>query len=75
MAKRTFAFVQLDVFTNRPLEGNQLAVFTDARGFSDDEMQKLARETNLSRDHFYLSARLPIDRAPGRPQGTDLHGE
>ena len=47
MANRTFSFVQLDVFTNRPLEGNQLAVFTDARGLSDDEMQKLARETNL----------------------------
>ena len=46
MAKRTFAFVQLDVFTDRPLEGNQLAVFTDARGLSEEEMQKLARETN-----------------------------
>jgi len=42
MAKRTFDFVQLDVFTNRPLEGNQLAVFPDARGLSDEEMQKLA---------------------------------
>ena len=47
MPKREFPFVQLDVFTSRPLEGNQLAVFTDARGLSDDEMQKLARETNL----------------------------
>src|SRR5208283_2859400 len=47
MSTRKFGFVQLDVFTSRPLEGNQLAVFSDARGLSDDEMQKLARETNL----------------------------
>ena len=32
MPQRTFSFVQLDVFTSRPLEGNQLAVFSDARG-------------------------------------------
>ena len=54
MANRTFSFVQLDVFTSRPLEGNQLAVFTDARGLSDQEMQKLARETNLSETTFIL---------------------
>ena len=52
MPKRKFSFVQLDVFTSRPLEGNQLAVFSDARGLSDDEMQKLARETNLVGDHL-----------------------
>ena len=32
MTKREFSFVQLDVFTSRPLEGNQLAVFLDAAG-------------------------------------------
>jgi trans-2,3-dihydro-3-hydroxyanthranilate isomerase len=51
---RRFAFVQLDVFTSRPLEGNQLAVFTDARGLSDDEMQALAKEMNLSETTFIL---------------------
>ena len=54
MTKREFSFVQLDVFTSRPLEGNQLAVFTDARGLTDDEMQKLARETNLCETTFIL---------------------
>ena len=65
MANRTFSFVQLDVFTNRPLEGNQLAVFTDARGLSDQEMQKLARETNLSETTFIL----PRDAATEQREG------
>ncbi len=51
---RRFAVVHLDVFTSRPLEGNQLAVFTDARGLSDDEMQALAKEMNLSETTFIL---------------------
>ncbi len=51
---RRFAFVQLDVFTARPLEGNQLAVFTDARGLSDAEMQALAKEMNLSETTFIV---------------------
>lgn len=50
--KRHFSFVQADVFTAVPLEGNQLAVFTDARGLSDSEMQALAREMNLSETTF-----------------------
>jgi predicted PhzF superfamily epimerase YddE/YHI9 len=36
---RRYPYVLLDVFTHNPLEGNQLAVFTDARGLSDAEMQ------------------------------------
>ena len=60
-----FAFVQLDVFTNRPLEGNQLAVFTDARGLSDDEMQKLARETNLSETTFIFPRDPEIEQREG----------
>ena len=65
MTKRKFSFVQLDVFTSRPLEGNQLAVFTDARGLSDDEMQKLARETNLCETTFILPREEAIERAEG----------
>ncbi len=49
---RKFSFVQVDVFTSQPLEGNQLAVFTDARGLSDAEMQGLAKEMNLSETTF-----------------------
>lgn len=47
-----FAYVLLDVFTDTPLEGNQLAVFTDARGVPERDMQRLARELNLSESVF-----------------------
>ncbi len=65
MPGRKFSFVQLDVFTSRPLEGNQLAVFTDARGLSDEEMQKLARETNLCETTFILPREAAVERAEG----------
>src|ERR1700694_2997250 len=52
MAK--FRYVVVDVFTDTPLEGNQLAVFTDARGLDDRAMQALAKETNLSETVFVL---------------------
>lgn len=63
-APRRFPFVQLDVFANRPLEGNQLAVFTDARGLGDAEMQAVAREMNFSETSFVLPRPAP---APGEP--------
>ena len=47
-------FVIVDVFTDRPLAGNQLAVFTDARGVDDTTMQDLARETGFSETTFVL---------------------
>src|SRR5881628_45909 len=54
MPGRTYEFVQLDVFTQRPLAGNPLAIFTDARGLNDAEMQALAQEMNLSETTFIL---------------------
>jgi trans-2,3-dihydro-3-hydroxyanthranilate isomerase len=51
---RSFRYVVADVFTDTPLEGNPVAVFTDGRGLSDDEMQRLARELNLSESVFVL---------------------
>jgi len=51
---RAFRYVVADVFTNTPLEGNPVAVFTDGRGLSDEEMQRLARELNLSESVFVL---------------------
>ena len=50
----TFRYVVCDVFTDRPLAGNQLAVFTDAREIPDDTMQSLAREMNFSETVFVL---------------------
>jgi trans-2,3-dihydro-3-hydroxyanthranilate isomerase len=63
---RKLPFVQLDVFSSRPLEGNPLAVFSDGRGLSDQEMQALAREMNLSETTFIL----PRDAATERKHGT-----
>jgi trans-2,3-dihydro-3-hydroxyanthranilate isomerase len=51
---RRLSFVNVDVFTARALEGNQLAVFTDGTGLSTEEMQRIARETNLSETTFIL---------------------
>jgi trans-2,3-dihydro-3-hydroxyanthranilate isomerase len=50
------AYVLLDVFTDTPLEGNQLAVFADGRGLALERMQRLAREMNLSETVFVLPA-------------------
>jgi trans-2,3-dihydro-3-hydroxyanthranilate isomerase len=50
----TLRYVVADVFTDVPLAGNQLAVFTDGRGIDDETMQRLAREMNLSETVFVL---------------------
>jgi trans-2,3-dihydro-3-hydroxyanthranilate isomerase len=60
-----FDYAQVDVFAKRPLEGNQLAIFADARGLSDTEMQSLARETNLSETTFILPRAPEIERERG----------
>jgi trans-2,3-dihydro-3-hydroxyanthranilate isomerase len=56
---RRHRFVTLDVFTDTRFGGNPLAVFPDARGMSDAEMQALASEFNLSETTFVL----PPERA------------
>jgi trans-2,3-dihydro-3-hydroxyanthranilate isomerase len=65
MPERSFSFVQLDVFTRVPLEGNQLAVFPDARGLSDREMQLLAKEMNLSETTFIIPRSKDVERNDG----------
>ncbi|HEY1939869.1 MAG TPA: PhzF family phenazine biosynthesis protein [Candidatus Angelobacter sp.] len=64
--KRRLPFVQVDVFTSVPLEGNQLAVFADGSSLSDAEMQAVAKETNLSETTFIL----PRDAATERERGV-----
>ncbi len=66
MPDRTYEFVQLDVFTQTPLTGNALAVFTDARGLDDGEMQALAREMNLSETTFILPRDPAIEAQEGK---------
>jgi trans-2,3-dihydro-3-hydroxyanthranilate isomerase len=51
---KKYRFIQVDVFTDRPLEGNPLAVFPDAKGLSSGDMLAIARETNLSETTFIL---------------------
>jgi len=62
---RILDYSVLDVFAERPLEGNPLAVFHDARSLSDAEMQALARETNLSETTFIF---------PGDPETEAREG-
>lgn len=56
---RELAYSVLDVFAERALEGNALAVFHDGRGLSTEQMQALARETNLSETVFVLPSPNP----------------
>ena len=48
----SFRYVVADVFTDTPLAGNQLAVFTDARELPEEQLQPLAREINFSETTF-----------------------
>lgn len=57
--------MQLDVFTSRPFVGNSLAVFMDGRGLTDEEMQALAREMNLSETTFILPREASTERERG----------
>ena len=68
MPVRAYDFVQLDVFTQTPLAGNPLAIFTDGRGLNDAEMQALAREMNLSETTFIL----PRDPATEAREGKKV---
>jgi trans-2,3-dihydro-3-hydroxyanthranilate isomerase len=56
----THRFVIVDVFTERPFAGNQLAVFTDATQIREEDLQPLARELNFSETVFVY---------PGRGEG------
>lgn len=59
---RIYQFYQLDVFTEKAFAGNPLAVFPDAKGLSDEEMQKIASEMNLSETVFVLPSENALRR-------------
>ena len=59
----SFPYETVDVFTDRPFGGNQLAVFTDASGLSDAQMQSLAAEMNYSETTFVLPPDDPANDA------------
>jgi trans-2,3-dihydro-3-hydroxyanthranilate isomerase len=58
-----YEFVTVDVFTEQRFGGNPLAVFPDARGLSDAQMQALAGEFNLSETTFVLPPDNPQHHA------------
>jgi len=58
--RRSLKFYQADVFTAQPFGGNPVAVFPDAKGLSDDQLQQIAREMNLSETVFVFP---PLDPA------------
>jgi trans-2,3-dihydro-3-hydroxyanthranilate isomerase len=68
MPAHTYEFIQLDVFTQTALAGNPLAIFPNARGLNDAEMQALAREMNLSETTFIL----PRDAATETREGKKV---
>jgi len=89
MATR-FRYVVCDVFTNEPLAGNQLAVFTDARGIPEEQLQPLAKELKLLRDdvclpaqggrarlhaHLHAECGAPVRRAPDARHGIRARGD
>ncbi|GGA78338.1 phenazine biosynthesis protein PhzF [Edaphobacter acidisoli] len=67
-AHQAYDYSLVDVFAEQPLAGNQLAIFSDARGLTTEEMQSLARETNLSETTFIL----PRDTATEREHGVQV---
>lgn len=62
---KKLAMVQLDVFTSRALTGNALAVCLDGRGLTTEQMQALARETNLSETTFILPGEPSVEKEKG----------
>lgn len=50
--RRSLKFYQADVFTSQPFGGNPVAVFPEAQGLTDDQLQQIAREMNLSETVF-----------------------
>ena len=65
MPTRRFSMSQWDVFSANPLEGNSLAVFSDARGLTDAEMHAIAKEMNLSETTFVFPRDPQVEREHG----------
>ena len=59
---REYKFYQLDVFTQQSFQGNPLAVFPDAGDLTDEEMQQIAREMNLSETVFVSPSKKALRR-------------
>ena len=69
-----YTFVTVDVFTDKRFGGNPLAVFPDAQGLGDADMQALAAEFNLSETTFVLPPADPANTARVRSSRTSAAG-
>src|SRR5207248_1403396 len=77
VTRRRLPYVFMDVFTDRPLEGNQLAIFTDARGLSTGEMRQRDPEAGVVHDKEQIAraAGLSLNEiAPDLPVQTFTTG-
>jgi len=76
MATMRLPFMQVDVFSSQRFEGNPLAVFADGRGLTDEQMQAIAREMNLSESTFILPRDPEIEKQRGvRVRIFTVHAE
>ena len=71
-----YRYVRLDVFSNQPFTGIQLAMFPDAAGIDERRMQRIANEMAHPRNHIRVSSRGSRDRRAGshfhsNPRATD----
>lgn len=62
---RRYQMIQVDAFASKPLEGNPLAVFPNADGLTDSEMQSVAKEMNLSETTFVFRRDPATERERG----------
>ena len=75
-----YRIIYLDAFTTEPFSGNPCAVLPEADGLTDDQMQKIACETNLSETAFVLpSGNVTLTAAmfsgtPSRSVSGHRHG-
>jgi len=67
-----YRYVVVDVFTDAPLTGNQLAVFTDARELPEGQLQALAREMNFSETVFVYPSEIAHARIRIFTPGVEL---
>src|SRR5262249_44675162 len=74
-AGRNLRYAQVDVFTDRPLTGNQLAVFLDPKDVSADEMIAITREMGFSESTFVFPAEIPGTDFRVRIFGLNVSGE
>jgi trans-2,3-dihydro-3-hydroxyanthranilate isomerase len=65
LISQAYDYAIVDVFAEQPLAGNALAVFADARGLTTEQMQAIARETNLSETTFILPRAADVERECG----------